>query len=38
MIAPLSVGDRHLQIALAGVMALVSGTILIVAGIARLFL
>ena len=36
VIAPLSVGDPHLAIALAGVMALVSGAILIVAGIARL--
>ena len=36
VIAPLSVGEPHLAIALAGVMALVSGAILIVAGIARL--
>src|ERR1700723_2650760 len=36
VIAPLSVGDPHRAIALAGVMALVSGAILIVAGIARL--
>jgi MFS superfamily sulfate permease-like transporter len=36
VIAPLSVGDPQLAIALAGVMALVSGAILIVAGIARL--
>jgi high affinity sulfate transporter 1 len=36
VIAPLSVGDPHRAIALASVMALVSGTILIVAGIARL--
>src|SRR6201996_2843184 len=36
VIAPLSVGDPQLAIALAGMMALVSGAILIVAGIARL--
>jgi high affinity sulfate transporter 1 len=36
VIAPLSVGDPQLAIALAGVMALVSGAILIVAGLARL--
>jgi MFS superfamily sulfate permease-like transporter len=36
VVAPLSGGDPHLAIALAGVMALVSGAILIVAGIARL--
>src|ERR1700733_1757457 len=36
VIAPLSAGDPHLAIALAGVMALISGAILIVAGIARL--
>ena len=36
VVAPLSMGDPQLAIALAGVMALVSGAILIVAGIARL--
>jgi MFS superfamily sulfate permease-like transporter len=36
VVAPLSAGDPHRAIALAGVMALVSGAILIVAGIARL--
>ncbi len=36
VVAPLSGGDPHLAIALAGVMALVSGAILIVAGLARL--
>ena len=36
VIAPLSAGDPHLAIAFAGVMALVSGAVLIVAGIARL--
>src|SRR6202043_1241475 len=36
VVAPLSGGDPHRAIAIAGVMALVSGTILIVAGIARL--
>jgi high affinity sulfate transporter 1 len=36
VVAPLSAGDPQLAIALAGVMALVSGAILIVAGIARL--
>jgi high affinity sulfate transporter 1 len=36
VIAPLSGGDPHLAIALAGVMALVSGAILVVAGLARL--
>jgi high affinity sulfate transporter 1 len=36
VIAPLSVGDPHRAIALAGTMALVSGTILLLAGIARL--
>src|SRR5580692_4139274 len=36
VVAPLSTGDPHRAIALAGVMALVSGAILIVAGIARL--
>src|SRR5580692_9355909 len=36
VIAPLSVGDPQLAIALAGVMALVSGTVCILAGIARL--
>jgi high affinity sulfate transporter 1 len=34
--APLSVADPHRAIALAGMMALVSGTILVLAGIARL--
>ena len=36
VIAPLSAGDPHRAIALASVMALVSGTILVIAGIARL--
>jgi hypothetical protein len=36
VVAPLSGGDPHRAIAIAGVMALVSGGILIVAGIARL--
>jgi high affinity sulfate transporter 1 len=36
VVAPLSGGDPHRAIAIAGVMALVSGAILIVAGIARL--
>ena len=36
VVGPLSVGDPQLSIALAGVMALVSGAILIVAGIVRL--
>src|SRR5260221_8302864 len=36
VVAPLSGGDPHRGIAIAGVMALVSGAILIVAGIARL--
>jgi high affinity sulfate transporter 1 len=36
VVSPLSGGDPHLAIALAGVMALVSGAILVVAGIARL--
>jgi high affinity sulfate transporter 1 len=36
VIAPLSIGDPHRAIALAGMMALVSGTILVIAGIARL--
>jgi len=36
VVGPLSGGDPHRAIAIAGVMALVSGTILIVAGIARL--
>ena len=36
VIAPLSAGDPYLAIALASVMALVSGAILVVAGMARL--
>jgi high affinity sulfate transporter 1 len=36
VIAPLSVGDPHRAIALAGMMALISGAILVLAGIARL--
>jgi MFS superfamily sulfate permease-like transporter len=36
VIAPLSLGDPHRAIALAGMMALLSGTILVLAGIARL--
>ena len=36
VVSPLSGGDPHLAIALAGMMAVVSGAILIVAGIARL--
>ena len=36
VIAPLSAGDPNRAIALASVMALVSGTILVIAGIARL--
>ena len=36
VVSPLSAGDSHRAIALAGVMAIVSGAILIVAGIARL--
>jgi high affinity sulfate transporter 1 len=36
VVSPLSVGDPHHAIALAGVMAIVSGAILVVAGIARL--
>jgi high affinity sulfate transporter 1 len=36
VISPLSAGDPHRAIALAGVMAIVSGAILIIAGIARL--
>jgi MFS superfamily sulfate permease-like transporter len=36
VVAPLSGGDPHRAIAIAGVMALVSGAMLIVAGIARL--
>jgi MFS superfamily sulfate permease-like transporter len=36
VVAPLSGGDPHRAIAIAGVMALVSGAILIVAGMARL--
>jgi hypothetical protein len=36
VVGPLSGGDPHRAIAIAGVMALVSGAILIVAGIARL--
>ena len=36
VVAPLSAGDPNRAIALAGVMALVSGAVLVVAGIARL--
>jgi len=36
VIAPLSAGDPGRAVALAGMMALVSGTILVLAGIARL--
>jgi MFS superfamily sulfate permease-like transporter len=36
VIAPLSVGDPHRAIALAGMMALISGAVLVLAGIARL--
>ena len=36
VVAPLSVGDPNLAIALAGMMALVSGAVLVVAGLARL--
>jgi high affinity sulfate transporter 1 len=36
VVSPLSAGDPHRAIALAGVMAIVSGAILIIAGIARL--
>src|SRR6516165_7983798 len=36
VISPLSAGDSHRAIALAGAMAIVSGGILIIAGIARL--
>jgi MFS superfamily sulfate permease-like transporter len=36
VVSPLSAGDPHRAIAVAGVMALVSGAILVVGGIARL--
>ena len=36
VVAPLAMGDPNLAIALAGMMALVSGAVLVVAGIARL--